>query len=73
MFIITTAWYLGLTIITGITQNLLLSLEEGSQGQSLVYLIQYANIFWGPIFDVLVIIWMIASAQARDVESEYYR
>ena len=40
--------------------------------QSVLNLAVWANIIWGPVFDILVVVWMIASAQARDVESEIY-
>ncbi len=71
MGMITTAWY--------ISQPIVLQLSQAALGQdlsgtplSLVSLVQFANIIWGPIFDGIILFWMVASAQARDIESEAY-
>jgi len=72
MFTITIAWYISQTIVNSISTAMLGEITSTSEGTSLLYLLQFCNIIWGPIFDILVIVWMIASAQARDVESEIY-
>jgi len=70
MFIITVAWYVTLTMVTALLSGFFTLLS--SDAQNTATLANYAAIVWGPFFDLLVVVWMIASAQARDVESERY-
>lgn len=72
IFTIGTGWYLSQTLVLQIAygcEGLITATEEGA---SLLNLVEWANILWGPLLIILVIVWMIASAQARDVESEIY-
>ena len=72
IFTIGTGWYLSQTLVLQIASScggLITATEEGA---SLLNLVEWANIVWGPLLIILVIVWMIASAQARDVESEIY-
>jgi hypothetical protein len=32
----------------------------------------YCSLWWGPLIDLIIIIWALMSAQKRDIESEYY-
>ena len=69
-FAITVGWY--------ISQDLVLSLSTAmlgditGEGLNLLNLIQFLTIIWGPLFDILVLIWAIASSQARDPNSVIY-
>ena len=70
MGVVTVAWY--------ISQPIVLSLCAGffgeitGEGLNIMHLVQFANIVWGPVFDAIILLWMVASAQARDIESEVY-
>lgn len=48
---------------------------SGVSGEPLgvITLVEYVTAWWGPILDVMVVLWAIVSSQARDVESEVYR
>ena len=70
LFIITTAWYVSQPVIVSIAGAFFSSLS--GDAQSVMGLVQFCSIIWGPIFDILIIVWMIASAQMRDVESDLY-
>lgn len=70
LFIITVSWYISQVIVTGICSALFSTLSGDAAG--VMGLAQFASIIWGPILDILVIVWMIAAAQMRDVESEIY-
>ncbi len=69
MGMITTAWYVTQPIVLAISASIV---GTGGSGESTMNLIQYATIIWGPLFDIIVLFWMIASAQARDITSEVY-
>lgn len=71
MGMITTAWYVSQPIILALSSSVVDSGVTG-EGLSIMHLIQFANIIWGPIFDGIILFWMVASAQARDVESDIY-
>ena len=72
IFMITTAWYVSQAMVVAISAAVLSVVTEGS-GLSVLHLAQFVSIVWGPVFDLIVVAWMITSAQARDVESEIYR
>jgi len=42
-------------------------------GFSTATLLMFVAAWWGPIFDVIVVIWAVASAQAEDATSGIYR
>lgn len=71
MGMITVAWYVSQTIILSICQAFIGEIGTG-EGYSIMSLVQFCNIIWGPVFDIIILFWMIASAQARDVESDIY-
>lgn len=71
MLILTVGWYVTLAMVTGLLSVMFTSLS--GDAQNVATLANYGAIVWGPLFDFLIILWMIASAQARDVESEIYR
>lgn len=72
IFTIGTGWYLSQTLVLQIASNCLGLITATEEGASLLNLVEWANIVWGPLLILLVIVWMVASAQARDVESEIY-
>lgn len=71
IFSITVGWY--------ISQDLVLSIAHSTLGDvtgraaQTVSLIEFLNIIWGPLFDILVILWAIVSSQANDPQSVMYR
>ena len=71
MGMITVAWYVSQTIVVTIAHGFLPQMGTG-EGLSLMYLVEFMNIIWGPLFDGIILFWMIASAQARDIESDVY-
>jgi hypothetical protein len=73
LFTITMGWYISQTLVTSIATAFAAQITGTSEGSSLLSLLEFCNIVWGPVFDFLVVLWMVASAQARDVESEIYR
>lgn len=71
MATITVAWYISQTLVVSIAHSFLPQMGSG-EGLSVMNLVEFANIIWGPLFDGIILFWMIASAQARDVESDLY-
>lgn len=70
IFIITLCWYFCLTMVVALLSGFFTVLSSDAQG--VASLANLAAIVWGPLFDFLIVVWMIASAQAKDVESELY-
>ena len=70
MLMITVGWYVTLVMVTSILSAVFTTLS--GDAQNVATLANYGAIIWGPLFDFLIVLWMIASAQARDVESEIY-
>jgi hypothetical protein len=67
---ITTAWYISQPIVLALANGFFGSVT--GEGLSILHLVEFANIIWGPAFDGIILFWMVASAQARDIESEVY-
>lgn len=72
LFIITAGWYVSNMVASSILYNVIEEMTLTSEGESLVGLATFLNIIYGPVLDILVIIWMVAAAQQRDIESELY-
>ena len=72
IFTIGVCWYLSQTIVLQITSTTADIIGMSEEGNATLALVEYANILWGPLLIILIIVWMIASAQARDIESEIY-
>lgn len=70
IFFITVSWYFSQAMVVSISVAIMASLS--SDAASVLNLAQFCSIVWGPAFDIIIIIWMIASAQVRDAESEIY-
>ena len=69
--IISIGWYLSNTLFVSIIESFGAWVPSGQQ-TGVLNLIGYANIIWGPLFMGIIIVWMIASASVKDVESEIY-
>ena len=70
---ITVGWYISNLMVTQIAVSNLLGIgAAGSEGYNLAKLLEYVNIAWGPLFDVIVVLWAIASSARHDVTSEAY-
>lgn len=70
MGMITTAWYISQATVLALANGVLGSVA--GEGLNILHLVEFANIIWGPVFDGVILFWMIASAQARDAESDIY-
>lgn len=72
MATITIGWYISNTVVNQIASGNMDLIGTSGKGFSLLKLIEYVNIAWGPILDLLVLLWAISSSAARDVTSEIY-
>lgn len=72
LFIITLGWYVSNIIGSSILVAVWEFLTMTEAGENITSLATFANIIWGPLLDIMVILWMIAAAQQRDVESAMY-
>lgn len=69
MFTVTVGWYISQELVVQIAHQCLSDVT--GQGLALLTLIEYANIIWGPLFDILILLWAIVSSQATDPVSRY--
>lgn len=72
MFLFTVGWYFTNAITAGFVSTMFGGLTSTTEGAGLLNIVLFINAVWGPVFDVIVLMWMIQSAQMRDVESEMY-
>jgi Ni,Fe-hydrogenase I cytochrome b subunit len=72
MTFVSIGWYVSMPIVYGVANALRPSITMGS-GPAIVGFVIIANISWGPIFDVVLLLWALISSQQKDVESEIYR
>jgi hypothetical protein len=70
--IITVGWYISNTVVNTVASGNMDMIGTSGKPYSLLKLLEYVNIAWGPIFDFLVILWAIVSSAARDVTSDIY-
>jgi hypothetical protein len=68
-FVLTVGWYVCNDVVTAIVQGSMGDLA--GKALSLTSLVEYVAIAWGPILDIIVIIWAIVSSQATDPISGY--
>ena len=68
-FVITLGWYISLGVVTAIVQGSLGDVT--GKALSLTGLVEYVAIAWGPLFDIVVILWAIVSSQSIDPTSRY--
>lgn len=65
---VTIGWYMGLTVFNSIASANMALIGTG-EGLTLAKLLQYANIAWGPLFDVIILIWALTYPAERDAIS----
>jgi hypothetical protein len=68
---VTIGWYVSNTTINAIASSSLESIGVG-KGFSLVQLLEWVNIIWGPVLDIVVILWAIANSDHKGAISDYY-
>lgn len=72
MFLFTVGWYMSNAMTGVLISNMMDELTSTTEGTQLTSLVLFLNAIWGPAMDIIVLVWMAASAQQRDVESEMY-
>jgi hypothetical protein len=68
---ITTAWYVGNFMVVSIAHSFA-TLITGGQGGQLVGLIEFMMSIWGPLFDLMVLVWALVSSGRVTTESQTY-
>ena len=71
VFIVTLSWYICNGIVVTIAYQAMGDIT--GEGFTLLTLIEYVAAWWGPIFDVLIILWAILNSQEIDPNSVIYR
>ena len=71
IFIITVGWYIGNDVVITIASQAMGDIT--GQGFSLLTLVEYVAAWWGPIFDIIVLLWAILNSQEIDPNSRIYR
>lgn len=69
MFFITTGWYASNTIFNTIASNNMDIIGTTGEPFSLLKLLEYVNIAWGPVFDFIVLLWALTYPSERDAYS----
>lgn len=70
VFIITIGWYIGNAVVITIAHQA----TSGFTGSaaSTVGLLEFVAAWWGPILDIIVILWAIINSQEIDPTSRIY-
>jgi uncharacterized membrane protein len=69
---ITIGWYISNTVFNTIASGNMDLIGTSGRPFSLLKLLEYLNIAWGPILDFLVILWAIANSDAEGAASVVY-
>lgn len=69
IFSITVGWYISQDLVVNLAHNMLSGVT--GEAANLVDLIEFMNIIWGPLFDILVLLWAFASSNVNEVMSGY--
>ena len=69
VFVVTLGWYISNGVIITIAYQAAGDLS--AQGFGLLTLLEYVNAWWGPVFDVIIILWAIINSQEIDPNSIY--
>lgn len=72
MMFITVGWYVSNTVFNTIASSNMDLIGTTGQPFSLLKLLEYINIAWGPIFDILVLLWALTYPAERDAVSGIY-
>ena len=70
VFVVTLGWYIANSVMVSISSQALTDLT--GSGLSTLILLQYVSAWWGPIFDVVIILWAIINSQEVDPNSRIY-
>jgi hypothetical protein len=70
IFIISISWYISNGIVLTISYQTMGDLT--TQAFSVLTLLQYVAAWWGPLFDIIVILWAIINSQEIDPNSRIY-
>lgn len=70
--VITVSWYISNTAVNTIASGNMAIIGTSGEGYSLLKLLEYVNIAWGPVLDFLVILWALANSAYRDMGSDLY-
>ena len=70
IFIITLGWYITNGVVITIAYQTMGDLS--AQAFSVLTLLQYVAAWWGPLFDIIVILWAIINSQETDPNSRIY-
>ena len=71
MGIVTLGWYICNDVVLSIVNNALA--DATGKGLSLVILIEYVAAWWGPFFDIIILLWAIVNSQEVDPTSAIFR
>lgn len=69
LFVITLGWYIGNGIVVTIAHEAL-SDATGS-ALSILTLLEYVAAWWGPVLDVIILLWAIYNSQEIDPNSVF--
>jgi len=72
LFVSTIGWYISQPVIFGLTRGLNSTISADANAVNVATAIEYASIAWGPLMTLFIVVWMVASASKRDVESVLY-
>ena len=70
LFIITIGWYICNGVVLTIAYQAMGDLT--GQAFSLLTLVEFVAAWWGPIFDVIVLLWAIINSQEIDPNSRIF-
>jgi hypothetical protein len=65
---ITIGWYMSNTVVNTMASGSMDLIGTG-QGLTLLNLLEYVNIAWGPVFDLIVLLWALTYPAERDAYS----
>jgi hypothetical protein len=70
VFITTLGWYIGNGVVITIAHQALADVTGSALAA--VQLLEFVAAWWGPIFDVIIILWAILNSQEIDPNSRIY-
>ncbi|NLT52918.1 MAG: hypothetical protein GXX85_18590 [Ignavibacteria bacterium] len=70
--VITVGWYISNTVFNQIASGNMEIIGTSGKSFSLLKLLEYVNIAWGPVLDFLVVLWAVANSDAEGAASVVY-
>lgn len=70
MLIITVGWNVSAGVVTSITNQALGDLS--GQGFNVLVMLQYVAAWWGPLLDIVVLLWAFINSQEVDPNSRIF-